>query len=129
MGQPVTMGALLQCSFGLAPCPLAVIDPSRPLVESRPVATVNDFIPGSNIASFGMCSSTANPAVIAATAAALGTPTPAPCAPVITGPWMPGSVAVTIGGVAALTDSSTATCIWAGQVKIVQPGPVTTSLT
>ncbi|MDR2437860.1 MAG: DUF4280 domain-containing protein, partial [Planctomycetaceae bacterium] len=39
-----------------------------------------------NLATFGMCSSPANPAVAAATAAALGVLTPMPCIPVTVAP-------------------------------------------
>lgn len=130
MGKPVTMGAMLKCSFGMAPSVLSVLpDPSRPLVEGRPAATIFDNLPMVNIMPFGMCQSLANPAVASATAAALGVLTPMPCVPVVAAPWAPGSVMVTIGSKPALTDSSMVMCNWAGVIDITNPGAITTDLT
>ena len=89
MGKPCAVsGAMIMCSFGLAPSTLSVVAP-RPTVEGRPVATITDVAPGANIAPFGMCQSLANPTVAAATAAALGVLTPMPCVPVVPAPWTP----------------------------------------
>src|SRR6478736_169179 len=63
MGKPCAVsGAMIMCSFGLAPSTLTVVAP-RPIVEGRPVATITDVAPGANIAPFGMCQSLANPVV------------------------------------------------------------------
>src|SRR5688572_33105549 len=101
MGKQVVNTAQLQCSMGTAPAALVVI-PAAVTVENQPPATIPDMIPVSNIPTFGMCNATANPAVIAATSAALGVHTPAPCVPAPAAPWSPGSSKVTIGGKPAL---------------------------
>ncbi len=99
MGKPcVVSGAMIMCSFGLAPSTLSVVAP-RPMVEGRPVATIADVAPGANIAPFGMCQSLANPTVAAATAAALGVLTPMPCVPVVPAPWTPLAPQMTAGGI------------------------------
>ena len=59
--------------------------------------------------------------VIAATSAALGVFTPAPCVPVLT-PWTPGAAGVTINDVTALDDASECRCAWLGVVTVTDPG-------
>ena len=66
----------------------------------------------------GMCSSLANPAVSAATAAAGGVLTPQPCSPVLTAPWMPGSLTVQIGGKSALNNTSKLMCSYGGVIQV-----------
>ncbi|MFP4512689.1 MAG: DUF4280 domain-containing protein [Acidimicrobiales bacterium] len=129
MSLPVTMGAQLLCNQGVAPSAFMVVDPMRPTIEKKPAGVITDNIPMTNIMPFGMCRSLANPAVAAATSAALGVLTPQPCIPVTTAPWTPGSTMVTIGGKPALTDSSMVMCNWAGKIDVLQPGPVTTTIT
>jgi hypothetical protein len=75
----------------------------------------------SNIPTFGMCQSMANPQVAAATASANGVLTPQPCQPVLA-PWSPGSAKVTIGQVAALDDASQCVCTWGGTVTVSSAG-------
>jgi hypothetical protein len=128
MAQPVTMGAQLQCTMGVAPSAFAVADPVRPTVENKPAGVITDNIPMTNIMPFGMCTSLANPTVAAATSAALGVLTPQPCVPATTSPWMPGSMIVTIGGKPALTNSCKLMCNWAGTIQVLNPGAVTTSV-
>ena len=72
-----------------------------------------------------MCSAPTNPAVIAATTAASGVFTPAPCVPVIPAPWTPGSPTVLIGGKPVVTSTSTCMCSWAGVITVVNPGQAT----
>jgi hypothetical protein len=121
MGEPLVVnGATLMCAFGVAPCPL-VVPPLIVTAGSLPAATINDNKPA-NIATFGMCTTLSNPQVAAATSAAMGVLTPMPCLPVITAPRMPGSLKVTIGGVAALTSSSQCMCMWGGVVTVMFPG-------
>ena len=124
MGQQVCMGALLQCSFGLAPSTLVVL-PTNKALTTTPVATIADSQPVVNVPPFGMCQSIANPAVAAATAAALGVLTPMPCLPVPAGPWAPGSPTVLIGGTPALNNSSKLICAWGGVISITSPGQLT----
>jgi len=127
MGQQVVMGASLQCSFGMSPCPLVVLPDNRVTANYVPAATIMDQVPVVNIATFGMCTTQSNPAVAAATAAASGVPTPAPCVPVIPAPWTPGSPTVIEGAVSmpALNSTSTCLCTWGGSIIITYPGQVT----
>ncbi len=122
MPKLVVHGALLKCSQGAAPAKLSVLPANMVEGDMKPLATVMDFAPVTNVASFGMCRSPANPQVAAATAAAMGVLTPQPCVPVIPAPWTPGSPAVEIGVFKALTEDSRCMCTWAGTIEVVQPG-------
>ena len=119
MPNPVAFGSMIKCSQGIAPMPLIVVPIARVTSGFVPLATVNDVIPFVNIVPFGMCNSAANPAVIAARAAALGSPVPGPCVPVTMGPWSKGAQKVKIGGAAALTKDSTCRCTWNGSISVV----------
>ena len=67
MAEPhVAMGAMLQCSFGVAPCSLVVLPSDQVLVEEKPAANISASAPLVNIPTFGMCMSLANPEVAAA---------------------------------------------------------------
>jgi len=127
MGQLVVNGAMLQCSFGIAPSAFTVLPLKRTMAGGPPAATITDCAPIVNIKPFGMCSSLANPTVAAATAAALGVLTPMPCVPVTT-PWVPGSPTVLIGGVPALDSMSKCICNWGGVIQVVSPGEFTVQL-
>lgn len=126
MPQLVTTGAMMMCTFGMAPSTLNVL-PMNKTMAGAPAATIMDCAPMVNIPPFGMCMSIANPTVAAATAAALGVLTPMPCIPV-TAPWTPGSATVMIGGMPALNNTSMCTCAWGGMIQIGFPGQVTTSV-
>ncbi len=126
MGQAVCMGAMLKCSFGVAPSTLVVLPTSRTMTGT-PTANIMDFKPMVNIPPFGVCQSLANPTVAAATAAALGVLTPMPCVPVTT-PWVPGSPTVLVGSMPALNNSSKCMCAWGGVIEILNPGQVTTEV-
>jgi hypothetical protein len=121
MGAQVVMGAMLQCSFGVAPSSLVVL-PQNKVMSTVPAANIMDMKPIANIPPFGMCSSPANPTVIAATAAALGVLTPMPCVPATAAPWAPGSTKVTIGKMPALDSTCKLMCNWGGVIQIVSPG-------
>lgn len=122
----VCAGAMLQCSFGIAPAPLNVLPTSRTIVNNVPMANIMDNKPFVNILPFGMCNSIANPTVAAATAAALGVLTPMPCIPATPAPWVPGSPTVLVGNMPALTAQSKLICMWAGVIQISFPGQVMT---
>jgi hypothetical protein len=124
MGLLVTMGAMLQCSFGVAPSPLSVLPMNRVLTQI-PAANIMDNKPFMNIMPFGMCNSPSNPTVAAATAAALGVLTPMPCVPVTPAPWVPGSPTVLIGNMPALNANSKCMCTWGGVISITAPGNFT----
>ena len=118
-------GAMLQCSFGMAPSSLIPLPTPRVMIEGRPAATIMDFAPFVNIPPFGMCMSLSNPTVAAATAAALGVLTPMPCIPVTT-PWKPGAIKTMLGGEPALDAGSTCQCAWGGIIQMTMPGAVRT---
>src|SRR5881398_3471579 len=117
----VTMGATLQCSFGVAPSSLMVLPVNR-VLTSVPAANIMDNKPFVNVLPFGMCNSPANPMVAAATAAALGVLTPMPCIPVTAAPWVPGAPTVLVGGMPALESNSKCMCNWGGVISVVAPG-------
>ena len=121
MGFCVCGGAVLACSFGMAPSTMNVLPAAR-VMSAMPLATIMDNVPMVNVMPFGMCSSLANPTVASATAAALGVLTPMPCVPVIAGPWAPGSPTVLIGGKPALNNSSKLMCAYGGVIQISNPG-------
>lgn len=124
MANMVCGGAMCACSFGMAPSAL-MVTPENKCFSSMPLATIMDNIPLKNILPFGMCSSIANPAVAAATAAALGVLTPMPCIPVIPAPWAPGSTKVLIANKPALTGTSKLMCAYGGVIQISNPGALT----
>lgn len=125
MAQNVVNGALLSCSFGMAPSSLTVLPASKVMSGNQPVANINDNIPMSNVMPFGMCITLSNPQVAAATAAALGVLTPQPCIPVTSAPWVPGSPTVMVGGKLALQDSCQLMCQWGGVIAVNFAGQVT----
>lgn len=129
MGSAVVSGAVLQCSMGASPGSLSVVPPGgRVSANQLAMATIMDFAPTTNVAPFGMCTTVSNPQVASATSAAQGVLTPQPCVPVTTGPWSPGSDKVTVGGVPALTDSSTCACMWGGTITVKKAGATTVSM-
>lgn len=128
MAQLVCNTAQIKCSFGVAPAVLVVTPENLVMVSNQPAATIMDFVPMKNIATFGMCQSIANPAVAAATSAALGVFTPAPCIPATASPWAPGSPTVLLSNKPALNSSSTCMCTWGGAITVIQPGQMQTSV-
>ncbi|MEM9117493.1 MAG: DUF4280 domain-containing protein [Cyanobacteria bacterium P01_F01_bin.56] len=123
MPKQVCTGAKLQCSFGASPSSLIAIPKGPPTFATVPnAATIKDHIPIANIPPFGMCTSLANPAVAAATAAAFGVLTPMPCIPVTPAPWAPGCPKVNINNTRALNNTSTCMCTWLGVISISDPG-------
>ena len=128
MPSQVNMGALLQCTFGVAPSSLVVLPVNRVLAEGPPAANIMDHVPMVNIMPFGMCTSPANPMVAAATAAALGVLTPMPCIPMTLAPWVPGAPTVLIANMPALDNTCKCMCNWAGVVSINFAGTVKTMI-
>ncbi len=123
----VVAGAQLMCDMGVMPAVLTPV-PHMVTAGGLPAATITDCAPMVNIPTFGMCMCPANPAVAAATTAALGVLTPMPCIPV-TSPWTPGSTSVMIDGVPALTEDSTCMCAYGGTVTIAMPGQISATCT
>jgi len=124
MGNFVCMGAMLQCSFGMSPSSLMVSDPLRPKCGNMLMGNIMDVVPSTNIISFGMCQSMANPSVSSATSAAMGVLTPMPCAPVITGPWAPPGQ-VMIANSPALINNAQCMCAWGGVITVNNPSGCT----
>lgn len=129
MAKSVNSNSLISCSMALVPAPVPLTaTPGTVNDVQQAIATVMDFKPMVNIPTFGMCNSPSDPAVIAATAAALGVHTPAPCIPKTTGPWSPGSSSVTVSGMAALMDSDKCMCSSQGQITIKTSMAVTVEI-
>ena len=124
MGLHVCTGAVMMCSFGMAPSTFSAT-PKMVQTSSMDAGNIMDHVPNMNIPPFGMCQSMANPQVAAATAAALGVLTPMPCLPVTVSPWAPGSPTVLVANQPALNDSSILNCMWAGVIQIKFAGQTT----
>lgn len=122
MGNLACNGASLSCSFGTATSELTILPTNAVNSDSEAAATIEDYTPLVNIMAFGECSSETNPEVIAATAAANGVQTPAPCTPATVTPWSPGVATVNIGGFTALDNSSTCECMWEGEISFTDAG-------
>ena len=123
MGAVVVSGAKLMCPFGTKPGTLNATAQVTTLGCSKPVATIMDIAFGTNITSFGMCCSMANPQVAAATAAALGVLTPQPCTVVPLGPWQAAKPTTLVGGKPILTQEAGVMCgMGMGQISIIAPG-------
>jgi Domain of unknown function (DUF4280) len=126
MAQQVCAGAMMMCSFGVAPSSLIVIPKGMPVMAGGPpAATIMDFAPIANIPPFSMCTTLSNPTVAAATAAAFGVLTPMPCVPVTPAPWIVGAPTVLINNFPALNDTSKCMCAWGGVIQFTFPGQVT----
>lgn len=123
MGVVVVSGATCNCSFGTTACALQVTSQLKCMADGKPIATVQDVQPGTNLATFGMCSSMANPAVASATAAALGVLTPQPCTLIPAGVWSSSNPKVMIGGKPCMTNESTLMCgMGMGTIKVLSAG-------
>jgi len=125
MPQQVCMGAMMQCTFGMAPSSLVVLPTNKVLTDQVPDANIMDHIPMTNIMPFGACMSLANPTVAAATAAALGVLTPMPCIPNTPAPWVPGAATVLLGNFPTLDNISQLMCMWGGIITFIQAGQMT----
>src|SRR3954452_11710567 len=125
MPSQVCMGAMMQCSFGMAPSSLVVLPTNRVQTDMVPDANIMDHIPLTNIMPFGMCQSLANPMVASATAAALGVLTPMPCIPNTPAPWVPGAPTVLLGNFPTLDNTSQLMCMWGGVITFANAGEVT----
>ena len=127
MSNLVCMGAMMQCSFGVAPSSLVIL-PANQVLTGAPAATIMDNKPIVNIPPFGMCTTVSNPTVAAATTAALGVLTPMPCVPATAAPWAPGSPTVLIANMPALNNTSKLLCNWGGVIQITSPGEMTVTV-
>jgi Domain of unknown function (DUF4280) len=124
----VCMGAMMQCSFGMAPSSLVVLPTNRVMTNNVPDANIMDHIPMTNIMPFGMCTTPSNPTVAAATAAALGVLTPMPCIPATPAPWVTGAPTVLLGNFPSLDNVSQLMCIWGGVITFTNAGEATVEI-
>src|ERR1035438_1977180 len=125
MPNQVCMGAMMMCTFGVAPSSLVVLPTNKVMTGMVPDANIMDHIPMTNIMPFGMCISPSNPTVAAATAAALGVLTPMPCIPATPAPWVTGAPTVLLANMPTLDNVSTLNCIWGGVISFTTPGEFT----
>ncbi|MFG6413061.1 DUF4280 domain-containing protein [Roseateles sp. DC23W] len=125
MPQHCCTGAMMNCTFGVAPSTLNVLPKNKMMTSNMAAANIMDNIPMVNIPPFGMCSSPSNPTVAAATAAALGVLTPMPCVPVFPAPWTPGAPTVMLANLPVLNNTSKLMCAYAGVVSFAMPGQMT----
>jgi hypothetical protein len=109
------------CSFGAAPCVIAVSSQQTVSTCNMLQATIMD----NKVPTFGMCSNPANPAVASATAAAMGVLTPMPCTPVTAAPWAPGAATVLVCGKPLLNNSSKLMCSYGGVIQITMTSALT----
>lgn len=125
MGLPVLSGAMAQCSFALGPFNLMAVN--NVMFENKPVLTVKDVSPGANVVTAGrMCTSMGNPAVSAATAAALGVLTPQPCTLAPAGMWKPGTINAKVKNFPVLDNTCTLNCVFGGIISVLFPGSLRT---
>ena len=124
----VCMGAQMQCSFGMAPSSLVVLPKNKVFTNQVPDANIMDYIPMVNIMPFGACQTPTNPAVAAATSAAMGVLTPMPCVPVTQNPWVPGAVTVILGMAPALDNVSQLMCAYGGVITFIDAGELTVNI-
>ena len=114
MANPVVQTAVCACSFGTVPSPLMVTSQQTVTMNKQLAATIMD----NKFTTFGMCSCPSNPAVAAATAAALGVLTPSACIPAILAPWAPGVPTVTVAGKLLLNNTSKLMCSYGGVIQV-----------
>ena len=118
----VCNGAQLKCTMGTSSSVLVVLPERKILLDGQPQANIMDYQPNTNIQSFDLCFSLANPVVAAATAAHLGVLTPMPCVPNTTSPWVKGEPKLLLKNFPALCQDDTLSCMWAGTISIVHCG-------
>ena len=121
MAKQVCDGALLMCNKGLGPLSLSVTPTPKVKANGSPAATIMDHKPNNIKPSGTMCTTTTNPQVSQATAAAQGVLTPMPCSPKVLSPWSQGSKNIKYGNLVALNDSSKCKCMWTGEISVTMP--------
>ena len=126
MAKYVCNGAVLKCSQAMPPSiSTLIVIPPDVKAEKKQMANMMDYVPMTNIPTFGLCNAKANPAVIAATSAALGVHTPAPCIPNIVTPWIECKTDVLVRKNPAVLKSSSLQCMWSGKISVNSEGQTT----
>lgn len=110
------------CTMGTGNAMLVVLPERRILLDGQPQANIMDHKSMTNIPSFGLCTSLANPVVAAATAAHHGCLTPMPCVPNTTSPWQKGHEKLLLKNFPALCMDDKLSCAWAGSISITDCG-------
>lgn len=118
----VCNGAQMVCTMGTSSAVLVVLPERRILLDGQPQANIMDYKSMTNIPSFGLCTSLANPVVAAATAANLGRLQPMPCVPNTTSPWQKGHEKLLLKNFPALCMDDKLSCTWAGTISITDCG-------
>lgn len=118
----VCNGAQMVCSMGTGNAMLVVLPERRILLDGQPQANIMDHKSMTNIPSFGLCTSLANPVVAAATAAHHGCLTPMPCVPNTSSPWQKGHEKLLLKNFPALCMDDKLSCAWAGTITIADCG-------
>lgn len=121
MANPVVNTAICTCSFGTVPMVLPVSSQQTVMMGGMLSATIMD----NKCTTFGMCSNPANPAVAAATAAALGVLTPSACVPLTVAPWAPGAPTVLVCGKPLLNNTSKLMCTYGGVIQVTMTPAMT----
>ena len=115
-------GATIACPFATGTSTIVSGSKTNVTTGGGIVLTMTDCQVGTNIVPFPACTNMSNPAVAAATSAALGVLTPSTCAPVIAGTWTSEKTNVNIGGSCVLTQSCQLQCGYGGTITITSPG-------
>lgn len=115
----VNDGSIISCSFGDVPMALDLLPIHRVNLDEVPGGNMMDFTPFVNIIDFVICTSIANPLVLAMLI--LTGQQEAPCTPITVSPWTPSSFKVQIGGLPAILPDSQSMCVWAGDISIDMP--------
>ena len=118
MQKLVTNGDLCICGNGSNPCPLIIVDTLRKMKSDGKSVAIATDTNVANISTFGMCNNINNPMVAAATAAAQGVLTSAPCIPVVIGTWDNTVNKILINGIAVVGENSTLNCTYGGCIKL-----------
>lgn len=122
MTQQVCNGAALACTFGAAPGTLTVIPATGVMAATQPAATVMDYAPMVNVATFGMCMSPSNPQVSGRDGRGVGGADAAALHSRDVEPLDAGQSHRDDRGNAALTSTDMCMCMWGGQITITSPG-------
>ncbi|MCX7748286.1 MAG: DUF4280 domain-containing protein [Clostridia bacterium] len=112
----VVQTATLECSCGDSKSSFKVPIEHKIYINDKPQGNIMDHKPNLNIYPFGMCSSRANPAVIANKYRKV------PCVPVTMSPWINGKTDVDIDGHPAILNTSKLMCKWCGTISVTKDG-------
>ncbi|WP_339178265.1 DUF4280 domain-containing protein [Paenibacillus sp. FSL H8-0317] len=118
----VVAGAILKCNCGTQRTRLKIPFSHGVYIKGKAQMTVEDYIPGIHIGSFGNCSNPLNPAVETSTMVDIYGVKKAPCMPVLTMSWLHGKGDTEVEGKAALLSQCTHKCLYGGDIVIEDDG-------